>query len=1588
MWKVVSWVALLVIVQPVFGKPMFPAVRQQQRRGTINDCLDACGYFEAGTNEWVKTKIKLDTLTLRYLGYNYNDLDGKANLLPQMPNGGPKMPHEKLEITNPGPNMDTVTIDFSDTKTEPAINRPKTGIQPGDIFTLGQQDGEKWPADLIIDLIGPSSTYRVMFHSSCSHPIEVGDIYGSLEIIGHTNTEGCNSDDYTTQGSTTEVTTTAWVPHGAPTCVGCNCFMDPQNNRRRLNTGTMIAKYKNVDLDTCAARCMQDDRCGSILITRNTNECQLVVWDETYIYTNWREKAVYFKRESCRPTTTLPPTTLPPPTPPPTTLPPATPSPPTTTAPPPTPSPPAPSPPTTTTTTTTEEPSTAPLAIPSTTEGATPPVAQVTTPVLIIQTTSASKDTASPVIIPGDSTTTIPPGKPAGDTTTDPVGAGFLAAGGVGDQGLNASAGDDDNGWYALLLLLLLGGLAFFGKRPAGASGSADLTMEDEAAMAAAAAGGAGAGGFGGGGGLTGGAAEDEGAFMGPMAGVPVKSGAGGAGGGSDGAYGTPYAPGAVIPLGAAGMGSNPNPADGHYVVGPDGVPVFVAGQAPNGSGNPDGHYAVGADGVPVFVAGQAPNGSTPGSASGNPNDPANGHYAVGSDGAPVFVAGQAPNTSGTDPNGVNAAPVHTAGVVPNEGLAKILGAPAPTFDSTYDTASGNNPDYAAANPRFVPGAARNPHNPGQIPATIPGVAVPLRPGTLGCDNYKDDPNKPNFCSDCGVPETVHYNPCLDFTPSDENSDTSPDNTPSACTSCGRSPISHVVGTTPVDSKVCSCDRFRPTPKHPNVCVKCQKPGFVGEAKVCTQHVPKKNSPLQCASCDNPKFAHSAPNAVCAKYAPSKHNNGEGEDMCENCLQPMLQHPIIQPSDALNEPIVSRPDKFLIGSQVHEANRAVNPGYEQWASNKPSNNNSNTLSTDPEYANPSDALNSQGTPYDVASKGVNGRPPLYDTADPVDDVDVAEGPVINPQKAMRADNEGLKTLGKDGLPLFDNGRRRTDSYDNALDDDDSFKPQNNPLGAKPSVYKGMLQQLREDDVNNNAGDPTNRASQEPLLNPSKDQIKSTKAAKKAMKAADQAVHKAELAVNKALSAGVPPSLMTQPGTNGAPLNSSMTGHNPENINGTNSSRGSSDGSPTDSSDKAHNNNGNGLGNDSAVGSGPGNSQSDESPVKSSDKAYNNGNPSYNNSSSPMSPVPHNTSSTHLLGNESPSPGGNNGSTPNEKDLNKNQAKALKNARKLTKIADDKTSQMHDAVNKAREMGVPDVDIGEVAAVPVSRASLALNNGAAPSALARDTAPQDATGVHKAERASNDAAATLHNKDGRPFSNADLSVDDAGIRLKSVRRMNPLFVQSMSLEDSSDDHTGSSSPKKLLDPIGEDSEDYPTTKKLLDSPGQEDESGVDSTTEGNNSNPGGMSDTDKHKTVRKVLDFGLDSSDDVDLQTRVGALLNQANAGSNANTSRANPDRIAVLRKAKQFENGSLQDSSADAEDGEMNPVFRSEREMNENHADISVNSTGNPAASLDKAQRAINDAALNTTTPTSEEEAADLRKAKRASNVVVSSTAL
>ena len=83
-------------------------------------------------------------------------------------------------------------------------------VRIGQLVDIVAADGAKFPADLVVTLTDPATaaSSTVMFHSSCSYPIGVGDRYGSITVFQHRNTAGCQSEDLDDHLSSTTATAT------------------------------------------------------------------------------------------------------------------------------------------------------------------------------------------------------------------------------------------------------------------------------------------------------------------------------------------------------------------------------------------------------------------------------------------------------------------------------------------------------------------------------------------------------------------------------------------------------------------------------------------------------------------------------------------------------------------------------------------------------------------------------------------------------------------------------------------------------------------------------------------------------------------------------------------------------------------------------------------------------------------------------------------------------------------------------------------------------------------------------------------------------------------------------------------------------------------------------------------------------------------------------------------------------------------------------------------------------------------------------------------------------------------------------------
>ena len=143
-------------------------------------------------------------------------------------------PDNKLAIDVPGPRgAEPVRISTSQSGLSPATH---FDVMIGDTFTWTADSG-RFAADLELTITDSTGrAHAVMFHSSCSYPLEVGDTYGSVQIVGHENSDGCVSG--TTSPTVTPPTPPPTPPTPAPTLACCyeaacgrnnnpNCVEDP-----------------------------------------------------------------------------------------------------------------------------------------------------------------------------------------------------------------------------------------------------------------------------------------------------------------------------------------------------------------------------------------------------------------------------------------------------------------------------------------------------------------------------------------------------------------------------------------------------------------------------------------------------------------------------------------------------------------------------------------------------------------------------------------------------------------------------------------------------------------------------------------------------------------------------------------------------------------------------------------------------------------------------------------------------------------------------------------------------------------------------------------------------------------------------------------------------------------------------------------------------------------------------------------------------------------------------------------------------------------------------------------------------------------
>lgn len=65
---------------------------------------------------------------------------------------------------------------------------PADGIRPGDLVSFTRVEGELG-GDTEFDVVGPAGTQSLEIHTSCSQPFDVGDVFGSFELVSLATTE-------------------------------------------------------------------------------------------------------------------------------------------------------------------------------------------------------------------------------------------------------------------------------------------------------------------------------------------------------------------------------------------------------------------------------------------------------------------------------------------------------------------------------------------------------------------------------------------------------------------------------------------------------------------------------------------------------------------------------------------------------------------------------------------------------------------------------------------------------------------------------------------------------------------------------------------------------------------------------------------------------------------------------------------------------------------------------------------------------------------------------------------------------------------------------------------------------------------------------------------------------------------------------------------------------------------------------------------------------------------------------------------------------------------------------------------------------
>eukprot|EP00729_Bicosta_minor_P007682 gene7682-6631_t len=170
-----------------------------------DDCSTICGAYN-DEGKWSKAEATLMSITLRYLGDNANDLNENAGSLPMVLGGvvaRTKQPLSKLVIDAPGPDGEkSVSVTTAKVKGREGGTQVAQNVNVGDTFVV-TNGGKRLPADMALVLAadhtgGDATTlkrqWQVRFHSSCSHGLELGDKYGSVEVVGLADSPGPTDD--------------------------------------------------------------------------------------------------------------------------------------------------------------------------------------------------------------------------------------------------------------------------------------------------------------------------------------------------------------------------------------------------------------------------------------------------------------------------------------------------------------------------------------------------------------------------------------------------------------------------------------------------------------------------------------------------------------------------------------------------------------------------------------------------------------------------------------------------------------------------------------------------------------------------------------------------------------------------------------------------------------------------------------------------------------------------------------------------------------------------------------------------------------------------------------------------------------------------------------------------------------------------------------------------------------------------------------------------------------------------------------------------------------------------------------------------